>query len=318
MSWLEIPTKSHFSIANIPFGIISTTSDAHPRPAIAIGDYALDLSLFSKNGGFSHLSVVTADNVEVFNQPSLNNFAALGRTFHRAVRKYLQRVFEKATDLGTVLRDNEDLKNQALIPLKDVKNHLPMYIRCYTDFFAGKYHAYNCGVIFRGASNALSPNYTHLPVAYHSRASSVVVSGTSVKRPCGQILPKSGGMTPIYSPSQKMDFELEFGAFVCNSNAMGSPVTADEAEEFVMGYVLLNDLSARDVQTWESQPLGPFNAKNFGTVISPWIVMADALEPFSCEGIKHDHELVPYLQQKKKENVYNVHLEIELQSKYHL
>jgi fumarylacetoacetase len=187
----------------------------------------------------------------------------------------------------------------------------------YTDFYAGLNHAYNVGVMFRGAANALQPNYTHLPVGYHGRASSVVVSGTPVRRPWGQTLENTGAdpKGPIFTQCKKLDLELELGAFVCRENKMGEPIPVNEAEDFLFGFVLVNDWSARDVQAWEYVPLGPFNSKNFGTTISAWVVLPDALEPFLSKGLENKTELQAYLKEVRKENVYDIKLEVDLTSK---
>ncbi|UPK91198.1 hypothetical protein LCI18_002133 [Fusarium solani-melongenae] len=310
MSWLSIPSGSHFSIANIPFGVISTSSNASPRPAIAIGDHVLDLDAFARGGGFEGSSDIQK-HVDVFSQPALNAFAALGRPFHRAVRSYLQEVFSKDSKHAAVLKDNQKLQDASLFKRSDVTNHLPLAIGDYTDFYAGKNHAYNVGVLFRGPANALQPNYTHLPVAYHGRASSVVPSGTPIRRPWGQIL-RAGNKTPDLAPCERLDLELEMGMFICRENTLGSPVPVDEAEEHIFGYVLMNDWSARDIQAWEYVPLGPFTAKNLGTSISPWVVLADALEGAKGPGIKNDNELLPYLKQKAQDNVLGIDLEVDL------
>ncbi|KID90466.1 fumarylacetoacetase [Metarhizium guizhouense ARSEF 977] len=313
MSWLTISPDSHFSIANIPFGIISTSSDATKRPAVAIGDYALDLKAFASGGGFSASSEIQKHQ-DVFAAESLNNFAALGRSFHRSAREYLQAIFSADTKHPQILKDNEQLKKTALLKRADVQNHLPLNIGDYTDFYAGKNHAYNVGVLFRGPDNALQPNYTHLPVAYHGRASSVVVSGTPLHRPWGQILkdPKAEPKIPTLSPCQRLDLELEMGMFICRENKLGSPIPVDEAENYIFGYVLMNDWSARDIQAWEYIPLGPFTAKNMGTAISAWVVLADALNNSRTAGIPNDNTLLPYLQEKKKDNCLNIHLEVDV------
>ncbi|KAH0600851.1 hypothetical protein MHUMG1_01850 [Metarhizium humberi] len=313
MSWLTISPDSHFSIANIPFGIISTSSDATKRPAVAIGDYALDLKAFASGGGFSASSEIQKHQ-DVFAAESLNDFAALGRSFHRSAREYLQSIFSADTKHPQILKDNEQLKKTALLKRADVQNHLPLNIGDYTDFYAGKNHAYNVGVLFRGPDNALQPNYTHLPVAYHGRASSVVVSGTPLHRPWGQILkdPKAEPKIPTLSPCQRLDLELEMGMFICRENKLGSPIPVDEAENYIFGYVLMNDWSARDIQAWEYIPLGPFTAKNMGTAISAWVVLADALNNSRTAGIPNDNTLLPYLQEKKKDNCLNIHLEVDV------
>lgn len=315
-SWFNIPRGSHFSLANIPFGIISTASSTSPRVAVAIGDHALDLEVFAANNGFSGLSTIQPHQ-SVFSQPSLNAFAALGRPIHSIVRKYIQSVFTESTDFPDVLKNHESLQKQALIPLQDVKKHLPFKIGDYTDFFAGMNHAYNCGVIFRGPQNALQPNYKHLPVGYHGRASSVVPSGTPIRRPNGQILlnPTAEKKEPTFSPCKKLDIELELGAFVCGSNEQGTPIPIDKAADNLFGVVLMNDWSARDIQAWEYVPLGPFNAKNFGTTISTWVVLAEALEPFKVKGLENDSEVLPYLKEKDEKSVYDINLQVDIKSK---
>ncbi|KAF2813403.1 fumarylacetoacetate hydrolase FahA [Mytilinidion resinicola] len=313
-SWFDIPRGSHFSLANIPFGIISIPSST-PHVATAIGDYALDLAIFAANNGFSAISTIQPHQA-VFSEPTLNAFAALGRPIHSVVRKYIQSVFAKDTPYPEVLKTNSRLQKQAIFPLKEVQTHLPFTIGDYTDFYAGLNHAYNVGVLFRGPANALQPNYKHLPVGYHGRASSVVVSGTPIRRPNGQILenPAAEHKVPVLSPCKKLDIELELGAFVCRANRMGEPIPIGEAEESLFGVVLMNDWSARDVQAWEYVPLGPFNAKNFGTSISAWVVLADALEPFLVKGLENDTQVLPYLQEKKAENVYDIKLQVDLKT----
>jgi fumarylacetoacetase len=314
-SWLPIPPKSHFSLANIPFGIITSPLSKVPAPAIAIGDHALNLAVFSAHDGFSGLPLIHP-NLSVFSQPTLNSFAALGRSIHGEVRRYLQDVFSEDTPHPQVLKTNEALQNAALFHLREVRNHLPLYIGDYTDFYAGRNHAYNVGVLFRGAENALQPNYTHLPVGYHGRASSIVVSETPIRRPWGQILenPTAEAKVPIFAPCRRLDMELELGAFVCQANQMGEPIRIEKAEDSLFGVVLMNDWSARDIQAWEYVPLGPFNSKNFATTISPWVVLVDALEPFLTRGLENGTELLPYLREKRKENVYDINLEVDLTS----
>ncbi|RGP78395.1 fumarylacetoacetase [Fusarium longipes] len=311
-SWLTIPAKSHFSLANIPFGIISSSSQSARRPAIAIGEHVLDLSTFAQGNGFSMLSDLPADKLDVFSQTTLNGFAALGRPIHRATRSYLQRIFHEETPYPQLLKDNEALRKQALIPIADIKCHIPLSIGDYTDFFAGRNHAQTVGALFRGPANALQPNYNHLPVAYHGRASSVVVSGTPLHRPWGQILPSPQSQDPVFQPCNKLDIELELGMFVCKGNELGAPVSVDDAHEHIFGYVLMNDWSARDIQQWEYVPLGPFNAKNFGTSISPWVVLADALEPFHGEGLINEVPLKDYLREKRKDSILNLNLDVSI------
>ncbi|KAG9229959.1 hypothetical protein BJ875DRAFT_521610 [Amylocarpus encephaloides] len=312
-SWLSISPESHFSLANIPFGIISTPTNSKPRPAVAIGDHALDLSLFAQNNGFSAAPGIEAD-IQIFSDETLNAFAAKGQSFHREVRMYLQAIFTDDTPHPTILKTNEKLKSEALIALKDVQTHLPMEIGDYTDFFAGKNHAFNVGTLFRGPENALNSNYLHLPVAYHGRASSVVVSGTSLKRPWGQTLsdPKAEPKVPNFTPCKRLDIELELGMFVCKGNALGEQIDVKSASRYIFGYVLMNDWSARDIQMWEYVPLGPFNAKNFGTTISAWVVLADALAPFVTKGMENFTPLHTYLQQDDVNNALDIALEIDI------
>jgi len=314
-SWLQIPKNSPFSLANIPFGIISSTKASPRVPAIAIGEYALNLSAFASSSGFSQLPAIQP-HLSVFNEPTLNAFAALGRPVHRQVREYLQAVFRADTPYPQVLKDNASLQKEALLPLSEVTNHVPLQIGDYADFYGGHNHAYHVGVLFRGPENALQPNYTHLPVAYHSRASSVIVSGTPIHRPNGQILtnPAANPKVPTFSPCKKLDIELELAAFVSKPNDLGKPVPVNEAEDHIFGLVLMNDWSARDIQAWEYVPLGPFNAKNFATTITPWVVLIDALEPFRAPGLEPgDREtLLPYLREKRAVNAFNIPLEVEI------
>lgn len=316
-SWLEVSPGSDFSLANLPFGIISTTKDTSPRPAVALGDWALDLRKFAEAGGFSGLASKGHDS-SVYKSDSLNAFASLGRPVHRDVRLYLQDVFRQDTQIPAVLKDNSDLQAAALIPLKDVTNHLPLAIGDYTDFFAGRNHAFNVGTLFRGPENALNPNYGHLPVAYHGRASSVVVSGTPITRPHGQVLknPTAEPKIPTFQPCARLDIELEMAMFICKPNGLGKPISVENAEEHIFGYALMNDWSARDLQVWEYVPLGPFNAKNFGTTISAWIVLADALEPFRTRGLENENQLQEYLREERTENVFDIDLEVDLKSKF--
>jgi fumarylacetoacetase len=314
-SWLEIPSRSHFSLANIPFGIITTPASTNPHAGVAIGDHVLDLSIFTETDGFAALETFTSAHTKIFSHPTLNEFAAIGQTFHRSVRSYLQNVFALDTTVPQVLRDNDTARKCALFHKKDVKNHLPMKIEGYTDFFAGKNHAQNCGRIFRDPLNPLQPNYLHLPVGYSSRASSVVVSGTPIWRPQGQFIENRGDNSSHFGPCRSLDIELELGVLLCKGNEIGRPISVDEAEEYIFGFVILNDWSARDIQAWEAMPLGPFNAKNFASSISPWVVLKDAIEPFHAEGIPNETGLHAYLRETRTDNMYDVNLEVNLKSR---
>ena len=314
-SWLQIGPKSHFSIHNIPFGIISTAANSEPHPAVAIGDYVLDLQVFTQENGFSALSSIQPHQ-SVFSQSTLNPFASLGRPVHKIVREYLQSVFLENGPFPDVLEKNEQLRKKALVPVGQYKTHLPMRINDYTDFYAGLNHAYNVGVLFRGPANALQPNYKHLPVGYHGRAGSVIVSDTPIRRPNGQILtnPTADPKVPIMSACRKLDIELELGCFVCKDSALGEPVGIKDAPEHLFGVVLMNDWSARDIQAWEYVPLGPFNSKNFGTSISAWVVLMDALAPFAIDGLVNDTSLLPYLDEKERKSHYAIDLEVSLKT----
>ena len=317
-SWLPVSPVSPFSLANVPFGIISRPGEDTPRVAIAIGDHALDLSVFAAHDGFSALPEFRS-SVSVFAEPTLNRFAALGRPVHRAVREYLQAILAQDTHHPQVLKENPSLQQRCVFKLDEVATHLPFTIGDYTDFFVGKHHAYNSSRLFRKVDEILHPNYTHLPVAYHGRASSVVVSGTPIRRPWGQFVedPTAKPPIPSFKPCQRLDFEFELGVFVCRENPLGTPVPIRRAEESLFGYVLLNDWSARDVQAWEIVPLGPFNSKNFATMVSPWVVLADALAPFATKGIENETHLLPYLREIKTDNVFDINLEIDLTSSCH-
>jgi fumarylacetoacetase len=315
-SWLNISRDSHFSLANIPFGIISTQSSPEKRAAVAVGDHVLDLKVFAAQKGFDALPAIQ-QHLEVFSQPNLNAFASLGRPVHREVRKYLQDILSEDTSSPHVLKNNELLQRQSLLPQTAVKMHLPMQIGDYTDFYAGLNHAFNVGTMFRGAANALQKNYMHIPIGYHGRASSIVVSGTPIRRPMGQvILDPSQPDIPTFTTCRRLDIELELGAFVCTGNAMGERIPISKAEDSLFGLVLMNDWSARDIQQWEYVPLGPFNGKNFGTTISPWVVLMDALEPFRTTALENKREVLDYLKEDKQENVYDIKLEVDITSRF--
>lgn len=324
-SWVpDMDPASDFSLANIPFGIISTEADPAPHAAVAIGSYVLDLKVLSTNVDLSQILPGIDGLAEAFSQPTLNAFAEMGRAVHRQVRSALQDLLSEKTSHPAILRDNTALRSQALLPQSAVRVHLPMAIGDYTDFYAGYHHAYAVGAMFRGPENALQPNYLHLPVGYHGRASSVVVSGTPIRRPVGQILPPDDHHSaaagrprrPVTAPSRKLDLELELGCFVARGNAMGEPIAVGDADEHIFGYVLLNDWSARDVQQWEYVPLGPFNGKNFATTISPWVVLADALEPFRAQGIENQTELQGYLKEPREKPMFDLRLEVDLTSEF--
>ena len=304
-SFIDVTPDSHFPIQNLPYGVFSLTSGGNPRVGVAIGEYVLDLSIIEAQGLFTDANL--PDNT--FNQATLNPFMALGRKSWQAVRKILQTIL--SADNPT-LRDNEELRNNALMPMADVVLHMPVEIGDYTDFYSSREHATNVGTMFRGKENALMPNWLHLPVAYHGRASSVVVSGTDIHRPHGQTKADDAS-APAFTPSRLMDFELEMGFFVGQGNDLSEPINVNNAIDHIFGMVLVNDWSARDIQKWEYQPLGPFLAKNLGTSISPWVVTMDALEPFRTASPDQDPTPLPYLQGESN-RAYDIQLDVLLQT----
>ncbi|KAG0314477.1 hypothetical protein BGZ99_008123 [Dissophora globulifera] len=306
MSFIEVKPDSDFSIHNIPFGIISTAQNATLRVATRIGDYAVDLLALAQAGLFSSVHGLN-DPQAVFSQPTLNLFMSLGKPTWTATRKHIQKLLSASE---ATLRDNQELLQRAVIPVSSAKTHLPANIGDYTDFYASKEHATNVGIMFRGKENALMPNWTHLPVGYHGRASSVVVSGTELKRPHGQRVVVKGE-APEYGPSLRLDCELEMGFLVGTGNNLGEPITINNAKDHMFGVVLLNDWSARDIQAWEYVPLGPFLGKNFGTTISAWVVTMDALEPFLVNGPTQDPKPMAYLAENTA-SAYDINLEIKL------
>ncbi|MCO0599073.1 fumarylacetoacetase [Peribacillus butanolivorans] len=301
-SFIETTPESHFPIQNLPYGIFQF-KDKGPRAGTAIGEYVLDLSVIDDAG---LLKGTGAEEKNVFSASSLNLFMELGRPAWTSVRKKLQYLLDANTP---DLRDDEELRLKAFHPLKDVEMLLPAKIGDYTDFYASKEHATNVGTMFRGKDNALMPNWTHLPIGYHGRSSSIVPSGTKVRRPSGQRKPKDAD--PVFGPSIQLDFELEMGWFIGPGNRPGEPIPVNQAEDHVFGLVLVNDWSARDIQAWEYQPLGPFNSKNFATSISPWVVPLEALDPFRTPGPQQEPEPFPYLQQTK-DGAFNINLEAHL------
>ena len=290
---INIPENSDFSIHNIPFGIFST-QDRSPRAGVAVGDQILDLAAVAELDVFDF-------NTAVFEKDVLNDFISLGKEITSKVRKEIQYWLKDDT---SVLAGKPEL----FVKQSEAQMHMPVYVGDYTDFYSSIEHATNVGTMFRDPANALLPNWKHIPVGYHGRASSILVSGEPVIRPKGQTLPKDAS-SPVFGPSQRLDFELEMG-FVCGKNTkMGEAVSTNEAEEYIFGLVLFNDWSARDIQKWEYVPLGPFLAKNFASSISPWIVTLEALEPFRVSGPTQEPKVLPYLEYDGAKN-YDIHLEV--------
>lgn len=302
-SFISVKPDSYFPIQNLPYGVFYTGQNAAPRVGVAIGDQILDLSVIESAG-------LLPINDGIFSQASINRFLEQGKAIWDNVRQTIQTLL--ASDC-TTLRDDSALRTRALVAQSDATLLIPVEIGDYTDFYSSREHATNVGSMFRDPNNALLPNWLHLPVAYHGRASSVVVSGTDIFRPNGQTRPNNDA-PPIFGPSNRMDFELELGCIIGKGNALGDPIPAAEAADHIFGFVLVNDWSARDIQKWEYIPLGPFLAKNVGTTISPWIVPMAALEPFRTHGPTQDAPLpLPYLQTTGA-NAYDIQLDVQLQS----
>ncbi len=304
-SFVPVSAESHFPIQNLPYGVFKR-SDNVSRVGVAIGDQVLDLSLLSERG---LLNGPELGKQFFVGKRSLNAFMSLGRKAWREARTTITRLLS-ADD--PTLRDDATLREQALVPMADATMQLPCVIENYTDFYSSKEHASNVGTMIRGAENALMPNWVHLPVAYHGRASSIVPTGVDIRRPNGQTKPDDAA-SPVFGPSKSLDFELELGFFIGPGNEMGRPISVGQAAEHIFGMVLVNDWSARDLQKWEYVPLVPFLAKNFATSISPWVVPMDALEPFRTNGPTQDPAPLPYLQGEAK-RAYDIRFEVQLQS----
>ncbi|WP_407167993.1 fumarylacetoacetase [Bradyrhizobium sp. ORS 111] len=301
-SFIDVAPTSDFPIQNLPYGVFSANGLA-PRVGVAIGDYVLDLWELEQD---SRLDV---GPLGVFAQPSLNAFMALGPKVWSATRA---RISELLRSDHPELRDNRDLRARALVPMANVRLHMPFTVAGYTDFYSSKEHATNVGVMFRGKDNALQPNWLHMPIGYNGRASTVVVSGTKVRRPRGQLKPPTADV-PSFGPCKRLDFELEMGVVVGQASPMGQMLTEKQAEEMIFGFVILNDWSARDIQQWEYVPLGPFQAKAFATSISPWVVTREALEPFRVQGPAQQPEPLAYLKQTQPNN-YDMQLDVALRA----
>ncbi|MDH5402350.1 MAG: fumarylacetoacetase [Candidatus Heimdallarchaeota archaeon] len=303
-SFIPVSPESHFPIQNLPYGVFSI-NNLQPRIGVAIGEFILDLCKLESKGYFD--TILTGS--PVFDKNSLNEFINLGSEIWQKIRTKLQYLLQDTT---SILRDDKSLREDVFYKQELCKMYLPIKIGEFTDFYSSYNHAFNVGNMIRGPENALMPNWKHLPVAYHGRASSVIVTETNIKRPKGQILPP-GSEIPVFQPTGRLDYELEMGFIIGKSNDLGEPVDIDSAEDHIFGYVLLNDWSARDVQVWEYRPLGPFLAKNFATSISPWVVTSLALEPFKTQVSSQDPEPLDYL--KSSNNfVYDIELYALIQS----
>ena len=304
-SFIEIQPDSDFPLENLPYGVFKP-KNGQPRLGVALGDYAIDLGALAEKGLFNDLPAGAAPAVK---RDSLNDFLSLGRPIWRQFRQTLQKLLSAET---AVLRDDFNLRERAFYRQRDVTMQLPARIGDYTDFYSSYHHAHNVGTMLRGPENALMPNWKWLPVGYHGRASSIVVSGTDVVRPHGQIKPPDAEK-PIFGPTKSLDYELEMAFLIGPANSLGQPVPIERAEDHIFGFVLMNDWSARDVQAWEYQPLGPFLAKNFCTSISPWVVTLEALAPFRKPLPAQAPEPLPYLR-LANDFVFDIQLEAALQT----
>uniref|UniRef100_A0A3Q1B794 Fumarylacetoacetase n=1 Tax=Amphiprion ocellaris TaxID=80972 RepID=A0A3Q1B794_AMPOC len=302
MSFIKVDAASDFSIHNLPYGIFSTSDNPKHRIGVAIGDHILDLSVIKS----LFQGPVISKHQDVFDQPTLNAFMALGYEAWKETRKTLQVLL---SDCEGTLKDDVSLRSRSVCAWDSIFIRI---LPCdYTDFYSSRDHATNVGIMFRGKENALMPNWLRLPVGYHGRASSVIVSGTPIRRPSGQTRPDQT-KPPVFGPSKQLDIELEMAFFVGGGNRLGEPIPINKAHEHIFGMVLMNDWSARDIQSWEYVPLGPFLGKNFGTTISPWVVPMEALLPFAEPNPVQDPEPLPYLQHHDA-YTFNINLFVSLQ-----
>ena len=299
-SWVSVPENSDFPIQNLPFGIIGNHI-LSKRVSVRIGDYALDLKVLAELGYLKETGFDSSD----FDAPFLNPMMKKGKL---AVRGLRNRISELLLDSSTSLQNNPSQIEQVLHLISAVEVSMPVEIGDYTDFYSSKEHATNVGMMFRDPSNALLPNWLWIPVAYHGRASSIVLSGQDIHRPKGQIKP-SADEDPIFTPSRQVDFELEMAFITFDGKPLGDSISTEEADSYIFGLCLFNDWSARDIQAWEYVPLGPFLGKNFASSISAWIVTLDALEPFSVESPEQNPKVLPYLEFDGKK-AYDIQLQV--------
>ena len=290
---IPIPGNSDFTLHNLPFGIFSTEGSS-PRVGVAVGEHILDLVKLGETGVF-------AFDRSVFAKSVLNEFIDLGKAVTGRVR----------TDIQSWLENGERITREMFVRQSEARMHLPLRIGDYTDFYSSIEHATNVGKLFRDPENALLPNWKHLPVGYHGRSSSIVVSGTPVVRPTGQTKGKDDP-TPSFGPSRQLDFELEMAFVIGKSTELGTRISTEAADEHIFGFLLFNDWSARDIQRWEYVPLGPFLGKNFASSVSPWVVTLEALEPFRVAGPPQEPEPLPYLRTTGPKN-FDLKLSVDLQ-----
>ncbi len=302
-TWLETPPNTDFPIQNIPFGVFLTRDDIITI-GTRIGDYAIDLGALHQLGYFEGIELTD----DLFLQDTLNDFISDGQKTWRLVRNRISDIF--LIDNAS-LRDHSEHRKQVLFTMDEVEMQLPVLVGDYTDFYASKEHATNVGSLFRDPENALLPNWLRLPVGYHGRSSSIIPSGTPIRRPFGQTKPGEDGV-PGFGPSKLIDFELEMAYITTDANQLGKRVSVKDAKDYIFGLVLFNDWSARDIQAWEYVPLGPFLGKSFASTISPWIVTLDALDGFRVDGPTQDPAPLPYLAQGGREN-FDIKLEVAIQ-----
>ncbi len=302
-SWIQIAPNSDFPIQNLPFGIFKTASK-DPRVGVAIGDYILDLYAVAQHNLFELIDI----DPTVFHRSYLNDFISLGKPIWRAVRN---RVSELLRNDNEEISSNRQLMDECLVRMQDARMLMPVKVGNYTDFYSSIEHATNVGTMFRDPKNALLPNWKHIPIGYHGRASSIVVSGVDIRRPNGQTKAPNED-APTFGPTKLLDFELEVAFITGRETKLGESITPNEADDYIFGLVLFNDWSARDIQTWEYVPLGPFLAKSFASTVSPWVVTLDALQPFKVKGPVQEPKPLPYLEFTGNHN-YDINLEVLIQ-----
>jgi fumarylacetoacetase len=303
-TFIEVASDSDFPIQNLPFGIFSTENSPAKRVGVAIGDFILDLAELERRS-----LLAPADDARIFDRASINPYMALGPQVWSKTRRKISQLLDHD---NSILRDDKALRSTTLIPRNKATLHLPIEVNGFTDFYSSREHATNVGKMFRPHGEPLMPNWLHMPIGYNGRASTVVVSGTAVRRPNGQMKPPQAE-APTMGASRRLDFELEMGVVVGQPNPMGSPVSMAQAEDMIFGFTLLNDWSARDIQPWEQPPLGPFQAKAFATSIGPWVVTREALAPFLIEGPAQNPPPLPYLARKGPQN-YDIALQVGLRA----
>jgi len=300
-SWINYDNNCDFPIQNIPFGVFKTNEKDY-HIATIIGETVISIKNLEKEGYFNKINLLK----HTFQEPNLNKFLEHDKSIWREVRNKIAEIFDIKNNFKT------KILNQNILFDKNIEMVLPVKIGDYTDFYSSKDHATNVGKMFRDPENALLPNWLHIPVGYHGRSSSIVISGTDVKRPSGQILNKESNK-PIFSKSKLLDFELEMAFITGKSNKLGESIDIKKAEDYIFGLCLFNDWSARDIQKWEYVPLGPFLGKSFNSSVSPWIVTLDALEPFRIAGEKQEPEVLDYLKFNGNKN-FDVELEVQIKS----